>query len=110
MFNIIIEHSQYISLFFSSESLYDKSVIAGKEEKGARLTNTFSCLENSIPICIQRQGFDDVIGADIIHPHNLCKLLLFMTDDFRLDAHLQLIAIHQILFYLLFLFNLEPHT
>ena len=110
MFNIIIEHSQYIPLFFSSESLYDKSVIAGKEEKGARLTNTFSSLENSIPICLQRQGFDDVIGADIIHSHNLCKLLLFMTDDFRLDAHLQLITIHQILFYLLFLINLETHT
>ena len=101
MLYVIVKHFQYVSLFLASKSLYYKPVITREEEERARLANAFSCLEHPISIRLQSQRFYDIIWAYVVHSHDLCKFLLFMTYNLRLYTHLKLVAIHQILLFLL---------
>jgi hypothetical protein len=62
----------------------------GEKEKTSTQTSTLPCFKDHMSVLFNRQRVDEVLRSDVVKSHNLLKLLLVMTDDFRLDPQLEL--------------------
>ena len=93
MLNIAVNHPEQHFLLRAVHGFDDELFVIREKEEAAACTCSFSCLENSMPIAVDVQRSQQLLGSYSIHFQYFLKLLFFVTYYLELNEQLPCLVV-----------------